>query len=154
MRFLPMNSSGIDNSRVAVVIPVYNHAGKVAGVIAEARKLPWPLIVVDDGSTDGTYDRIKDIPSITLVRHDRNRGKGAAILTGFAAAAPRADWAVTMDADLQDPPELIPELVAAWRAGAEVVLAVRRSRQETGLRRVGFDPVSYTHLTLPTILRV
>ncbi|HAJ27521.1 MAG TPA: hypothetical protein DCG53_09815, partial [Syntrophus sp. (in: bacteria)] len=78
LRFLPSNNSGIDNSRVAVVIPVYNHEGKVAGVIEEARKLPWPLIVVDDGSTDGTYDRIKDITSITLVRHDRNRGKGAA----------------------------------------------------------------------------
>ena len=44
-----------------------------------------------------------------------------------------------MDADLQDPPEVIPELVSAWRSGAEVVRAVRRSRQETGLRRVGFD---------------
>jgi glycosyltransferase involved in cell wall biosynthesis len=46
---------------------------------------------------------------------------------------------VTLDADLQDPPELIPELVAKWRAGAEVILAVRRSRQETGLRRIGMD---------------
>jgi dolichol-phosphate mannosyltransferase len=44
-----------------------------------------------------------------------------------------------MDADLQDPPEVIPDLVAAWRSGAEVVRAVRRSRQETGVRRVGFD---------------
>jgi dolichol-phosphate mannosyltransferase len=44
-----------------------------------------------------------------------------------------------MDADLQDPPELIPDLVAKWREGAEVVLAVRRSRKETGVRRIGFN---------------
>lgn len=121
-----MNSSGIDNSRVAVVIPVYNHAGKVAGVIAEARKLPWPLIVVDDGSTDGTYDRIKDIPSITVIRHDRNRGKGAAILTGFAVAAPRADWAVTMDADGQHHPEDAWNLIRAVPPGARAIVVGRR----------------------------
>ncbi len=123
---MPMNSSGIDNSRVAVVIPVYNHAGKVAGVIAEARKLPWPLIVVDDGSTDGTYDRIKDIPSITVIRHDRNRGKGAAILTGFAVAAPRADWAVTMDADGQHHPEDAWNLIRAVPPGARAIVVGRR----------------------------
>ncbi len=70
-----------DIGRVAVVIPAYNHAGKIAGVIREARKLPWPLFVVDDGSTDGTYERIKDSTDVAVIRHGRNLGKGAAILT-------------------------------------------------------------------------
>jgi len=123
---LPMDSSGIDNSRVAVVIPVYNHEGKVAGVIEEARKLPWPLIVVDDGSTDGTYDRIKSISSITLVRHDRNRGKGAAILTGFAVAATRADWAITMDADGQHHPEDAWNLIRVVPPGVRAIVVGQR----------------------------
>ena len=123
---MPMNSSEIDNSRVAVVIPVYNHEGKVAGVIEEARKLPWPLIVVDDGSTDGTYDRIKDIPSITVVRHDCNRGKGAAILTGFAAAAARANWAITIDADGQHHPEDAWNLIRAVPPGARAIVVGQR----------------------------
>ncbi len=68
----------------------------------------------------------------------RNFGHQAALTAGLANVGD-ADATVTMDTDLQDPPELIPELVAAWRPGAEVVLAVRRSRKEAGLRRVGFD---------------
>jgi glycosyltransferase involved in cell wall biosynthesis len=72
------------------------------------------------------------------VELSRNFGFQGALAAGLAAAQ-AADAAVTMDADLQDPPEVIPELVRAWRGGAEVVRAVRRSRQETGVRRAGFD---------------
>ena len=64
--------------------------------------------------------------------------EGAALAAGLAYAR-QADAIVTMDADLQDPPEVIPQLLAAWRAGAEIVRATRRTRAETGLRRVGFN---------------
>jgi glycosyltransferase involved in cell wall biosynthesis len=77
-------------------------------------------------------------PRFKLVDLSRNFGFQGALAAGLAAAA-TADAVVTMDADLQDPPEVLPELVAAWRGGAEVVRAVRRTRSETGLRRVGFD---------------
>jgi len=63
----------------------------------------------------------------------RNFGQQSAIAAGLAASA--ADATMVMDGDLQDPPELIPEMIASWRAGAEVVQAQRRSRQERGLRR-------------------
>ena len=77
-------------------------------------------------------------PRITAVLLSRNFGHQAALTAGIAQVR-GADAVVTMDADLQDPPELIPELVAAWRGGAEVVLAVRRSRRERGMRRLGFE---------------
>jgi len=67
--------------------------------------LGFPVFVVDDGSTDHTYDQIKDIAGIQILRHEQNLGKGAAILTGFAAAAAVSDWAITMDADGQHYPQ-------------------------------------------------
>ncbi len=90
--------------KFAIIIPVYNHEGRAAGVIRSALSLGYPVFVIDDGSTDSSYERIKDIPEITLIRHETNRGKGAAIKTGFSAAMRVADWAVTIDADGQHDP--------------------------------------------------
>jgi glycosyltransferase involved in cell wall biosynthesis len=117
----------MDKDRVAVVIPVFNHEGRVAQVVREALTLRFPLFVVDDGSTDGTYDRIKDIPSITIVRHVANRGKGAAILTGFAAAVPSADWVITLDADGQHHPEHARNLIQAVPPGERPIVVGRRT---------------------------
>jgi glycosyltransferase involved in cell wall biosynthesis len=99
--------------RAAVVIPVYNHEQMVAEVVQRALKLGLPVIVVDDGSTDATYDRIKRIEGIRILRHRSNRGKGAALLTGFAVAAKLADWAITLDADGQHHPEDAQRLIDA-----------------------------------------
>lgn len=118
----------MDKDRIAVVIPVYNHERKVAKVVREALKLHLPLFVVDDGSTDSTYDRIKDISSITIIRHGANRGKGAAIMTGFAAAAPSADWVVTMDADGQHHPENTGNLLRAVTPGARPIIVGQREK--------------------------
>jgi glycosyltransferase involved in cell wall biosynthesis len=92
-------------AKFAVIIPVYNHEQRVEHVIRKTRKLGFPLFVVDDGSTDSSYEKIKGIHGITIIRHDKNRGKGKAIKTGFAAAARVADWAITIDADGQHDPE-------------------------------------------------
>jgi glycosyltransferase involved in cell wall biosynthesis len=112
----------MNKDRIAVVIPVYNHGEKVTQVVREALKLHLPLFVIDDGSTDTTYDRIKDISSVAIIRHDANRGKGAAILTGFAAAAPVADWVVTMDADGQHHPEDARDLIGAVPPGQRPII--------------------------------
>lgn len=102
------------NDRIAVIIPVYNHESRVAGVVAAARELPFSIFVVDDGSTDGSYERIQSIPDITILRHRENRGKGAALLTGFTAAASTvAHWAATVDADGQHDPRDVLKLIAA-----------------------------------------
>jgi glycosyltransferase involved in cell wall biosynthesis len=99
--------------RFAFVIPVYNHAGTVAQVVWDAQTLSFPVFVVDDGSTDNTYDQIKEIEGIKILRHDQNQGKGAAILTGFAAAAAVADFAITIDADGQHYPQDAKKLIKA-----------------------------------------
>jgi glycosyltransferase involved in cell wall biosynthesis len=116
----------MNKDRVAVVIPVYNHGEKVTQVVREALKLHLPLFVIDDGSTDSTYDRIKGILPVTIIRHGTNRGKGAAILTGFAAAAPLADWVITMDADGQHHPEDAWNLIMAVPSGQRPIVVGHR----------------------------
>jgi glycosyltransferase involved in cell wall biosynthesis len=100
-------------NQFAFVIPVYNHAGTVAQVVKDAQDLRYPIFVVDDGSTDNTFDQIKDIAGIQILRHPQNQGKGAAILTGFAAASAVANWAITIDADGQHYPEDTRKLIKA-----------------------------------------
>jgi glycosyltransferase involved in cell wall biosynthesis len=94
-----------NKGRFAFIIPVYNHEGMVGQVVREACALKLPVFVIDDGSTDSSYNQVKDIPGITVIRHKVNMGKGAAILSGFSAAAIVADWAITIDADGQHYPE-------------------------------------------------
>ena len=112
--------------RAAVVIPVYNHEQMVAEVVQRSLKLGFPVIVVDDGSTDGTYEQIKRIEGIRLLRHRSNRGKGAALLTGFAAAAELSDWAITLDADGQHNPEDAQTLIDAIPANARPIIIGKR----------------------------
>jgi glycosyltransferase involved in cell wall biosynthesis len=92
------------HGRFAVLIPLYNHEQKIADVVKQVLKLKFPVIVVDDGSTDSGPDKIKKIPGIKIIRHDENLGKGAALLTGFTEAAKYADWVITIDADGQHNP--------------------------------------------------
>lgn len=135
--------------QVAVVIPIFNEEEvlpellrRLAAVFAGESAVGWRAILVDDGSRDRSVALISEQAAhdarFTLVELSRNFGFQAALSAGLAAAAD-ADAVITMDGDLQDPPELIIELVAAWRGGGEVVRAVRRSRSETGLRRIGLD---------------
>lgn len=134
---------------VALVIPVFNEEPVLPELFARLTALfdgpapcAWRAVFVNDGSRDRSAELIlaqaaRD-PRFELVDLSRNFGFQSALAAGLAHAA-GADAVVTMDADLQDPPEVIPDMVAAWRSGAEVVRAVRRSRQETGVRRIGFD---------------
>ena len=136
-------------SQVAVVVPIFNEEEvlpellrRLAAVFSSHPAVAWRAILVDDGSRDRSAALISahaaSDPRFTLVELSRNFGFQAALSAGLAAAA-EADAVITMDGDLQDPPELVVELVSAWRAGGEVVRAVRRSRAETGLRRMGLD---------------
>jgi glycosyltransferase involved in cell wall biosynthesis len=134
---------------IAVVIPVFNEEPvlpelftRLGALFDSGHGCTWRAVLVDDGSRDRTAELVRAQaardPRFELVELSRNFGFQAALAAGLAQAR-GADAVVTMDADLQDPPEVIPQLVAAWRDGAEVVRATRRSRAETGLRRVGLD---------------
>ncbi|OIR01793.1 hypothetical protein GALL_160940 [mine drainage metagenome] len=137
--------------RVALVVPVFNEEpvlpelfARLDGVRASEPGVEWACIFVNDGSRDRSAEmiaaRAESDRAMELVDLSRNFGHQAALMAGIARAGELGvDAVVTMDADLQDPPELIPELIAKWRDGAAVVLAVRRSREERGLRRAGFD---------------
>jgi polyisoprenyl-phosphate glycosyltransferase len=135
--------------RIAVVAPVYNEEAVLPELCRRLRAVfdthpsfSWIAILVDDGSRDQSVEQIRRWTQtdsrFVLVELSRNFGFQNALSAGLARAS-QFDAVVTMDADLQDPPEVIPKIVAAWEKGAEVVRATRRTRAETGLRRLGFD---------------
>jgi dolichol-phosphate mannosyltransferase len=92
----------------------------------------WEVVYVNDGSRDSSLQLLQELqskdPHVVVVELSRNWGHMGAISAGLQTAA--GDAVVLMDGDFQDPPEVVPELIAAWRGGTEVVTAVRRSRQE------------------------
>lgn len=113
-------------SDCVVIIPVFNHERRVAGVIRRALSLEMPVLVVDDGSNDRTPEIIDAIAGITVLRHDKNLGKGAALLTGFRAAAKTKKWAVTIDADGQHNPADALNLIKAVPAGTRCIMVGKR----------------------------
>jgi len=123
-----MDSSGISKKgKFSVIIPVYNHGHAVAAVIEKALPLNLPVFVVDDGSTDATRKNIAPLSGIHRLHHDENRGKGAALLTGFAEASKIADWAITIDADGQHHPEDALKLINAIPAGQRPIMVGMRT---------------------------
>ena len=122
--------------RVSIVVPVYNEAAHIrtsmarVGKICEDAAIPYELVLVDDGSKDESWKEIssmaKEDERVTAVRLSRNFGKEPALCAGLDAAS--GDAVIVMDADLQHPPEFIPEMVRLWKEGAEVVEGVKSSR--------------------------
>ena len=107
--------------------------------VMEGLKRDFEIIYVDDGSADATFDILSDIARgderVKALRFSRNFGHQLAVTAGVDAAA--GDAVIIIDADLQDPPELIPEMVEKWRMGYEVVYAKRRKREgETPLKKL------------------
>jgi len=102
-----------NKGKFAVIIPVYNHEHGIDDVVKKSLELKLPVFVVDDGSTDSSCEKIRNYTGICLLRHTENRGKGAAIITGFSAAEKIADWAITIDADGQHNPQDALQMMAA-----------------------------------------
>jgi glycosyltransferase involved in cell wall biosynthesis len=123
---------------ISIVVPVYNEEEiipllhrTVAGAMDEVDE-DWEVVYVNDGSKDSSLELLREEqshdPRIVVVNLSRNFGHMGALSAGLRTAS--GDAVVLMDADLQDPPTVIPEFIAAWRNGAEVVAAVRKSREE------------------------
>ncbi|MDD5012029.1 MAG: glycosyltransferase family 2 protein [Candidatus Nanoarchaeia archaeon] len=103
----------MENKKVSIVIPVYNEEGTIAEVIEKTKKLELlvrkEIIVVDDGSSDGSYEIARKIRGIKLVKHEVNRGKGAAIKTGLEHST--GDIFIVQDADMELDPKEIPKII-------------------------------------------
>jgi len=137
-------AAAADAPAVSIVIPVYNEAANLdtlyarLAVVLDALDRSAEVIFVDDGSVDGSLAALRALqrrdPRVTVVALARNAGQHAAVLAGFAHA--RGGVVVTLDADLQNPPEEIPRLVATIDAGHDVVGTWRENRSDPAVRRM------------------
>lgn len=129
---------------LSVVVPAYNEAAGLGELHSRVSRVmddlgeSWELVLVNDGSRDATLAAMQRLrsadPRVAVVNLSRNFGKEIATTAGLDHA--RGAAVIVLDADLQDPPELIPELVAVWREGFDTVYAQRRRREgETLLKR-------------------
>ncbi len=130
---------------ISCVVPAYNEAANLGpllgGLTSQLAELTerWEVLVIDDGSRDATPAAMAPwltSPGVRYVRLSRNFGKEAALTAGIDRAA--GDVVLLMDADLQHPASLVPEMVKAWREGADMVCAARASRaDESWAKRIG-----------------
>ncbi len=116
----------MDPAKVAIVIPVYNHGTRISDVVRKASVLDCPVFVVDDGSSDNTADMLSSMNGITVLTHQHNLGKGAALRTGFKAARQTCDWAITLDADGQHKPEDVENLLQAVTSDQRPIIIGKR----------------------------
>jgi len=130
--------------QLSVVIPVFNETESVEALHRRLTETLAPMgksyevIYLDDGSTDGSDKKLGELyrndPKMTVIRFNRNYGQHAAVIAGFERS--QGDVIVTLDGDLQNPPEEIPKLLAKLEEGYDVVGGWREGRQDSGLRRV------------------
>lgn len=153
--FAPVNGRRIKempNQRISIVIPVLNEERSISPLLGALRQvlettdIDWSILFVDDGSTDRTFEKIREGWShdhrIQGVSLSRNFGKEQAIAAGLHLA--RGDCVLIMDADLQHPPRYIPEFLKAWRSGAKVVFGQRVNRDSDGFMRRKCSDLFYT----------
>ena len=132
-----MSTRPLPVPEICVIIPAYNEGDGMERALTTIAQMlqtvteDWEIIVIDDGSQDDTYARVchyaQHEARVKGLSFSRNFGKEAALLAGLKHSLARA--AITIDADLQHPPELIPAMLAKWRDGAKIVHAVKRSRK-------------------------
>lgn len=139
-----MTSSSIAAPVLSLVVPMFNESGNVDGLFARLTEVlgglgvTYEIVCVDDGSRDDTVDRVLEHnrrdPRIKMVELSRNFGKELALTAGLRHTTGQA--VVMIDADLQHPPEVIGEMLEKWREGFEMVIALRRGRDdESGFKR-------------------
>lgn len=127
----------------SVAIPVYNEVDSLDDLVARVEFVlnglgqPWELILVDDGSSDGSFEKIQDLqnkcPSLRGLRFSQNNGQTAAMAAGIKAA--KGKIIITLDADLQNDPADIPRLLEALNEGYEAAVGWRKKRNDNWIRR-------------------
>ena len=133
------DKKGTVKPSISVIIPVYNERESVTPLCAELNGVfshlgkRYEIIFVDDGSTDGTLDVLKEMPDITVISFARNYGKSKALEAGFAES--RGDIVITMDGDLQDDPKDIPRFLAELEKGNALVCGWKQKRHDSFEKR-------------------
>lgn len=149
------------SKKISLVVPFYNEGESVdhfhqaiLPVLDQLPDLAFEIVCIDDGSRDDTLKRLVTLAEtdgrFLILELSRNFGKEAALTAGIDSAG--GDAIIPLDADLQDPPELIPEMIKAWRGGAEVVLARRVDRSsDSFLKRASAELFYRFHNQLSNI---
>jgi glycosyltransferase involved in cell wall biosynthesis len=150
---------------VSLVVPFYNEGaatemffGAITSATDNIETVEFEIVCIDDGSKDDTLARLlaasRSDPRIRVIELSRNFGKEAALTAGLDAAI--GDAVIPMDADLQDPPELIVQMIDKWRLGADVVLARRTDRHDDSMAKRGTANLFYrihnrvSHVEIPS----
>src|SRR5262249_38398760 len=144
-KITPIREVGTREALVSVVVPVYNESANLRALwsrlepVMRASGRPWEVLFVDDGSSDDSLAILRDIAgsahgAVRVIELARNFGQHSAILAGFRQC--RGETVVTLDADLQNPPEEIPRLLAAIDDGNDVAGGWREERQDVAYRRL------------------
>ena len=130
---------------ISIVVPVFNEVDLIEELLSRIKKVcgglsrTYEIVIVDDGSTDGSYDKLKKFQandnSLRIVKFTRNFGQQAAVLAGFRIS--KGDIIVQLDSDLQNPPEEIPKLLSAMSENIDLVTTTHRKRLDSALRVMG-----------------
>lgn len=135
--------------KISLVIPIYNEERVLDALFARLKESladlpPSEILFVNDGSTDDSLTRLtrflEEVPETRIINLSRNFGHQSALMAGITHA--RGEAVILMDGDLQDPPEVLPQMIEEWNKGAEIIIAARKSRRERGVRRLLF-PLFY-----------
>jgi dolichol-phosphate mannosyltransferase len=148
---------------ISVVVPVYNESevigtfyDRASDSLARLEGLDYELIFVDDGSRDDSYQKLSIFAAtdarVRVLKFSRNFGHQIAITAGIDYA--RGDCVVVIDADLQDPPEVVREMVAKWRQGFDVVYGIRAERQGEGAMKLATASLFYRLLGRLTAIQI
>jgi len=134
-------------SKISIIVPVYNESEilrkfykELQDVIKNMKTYQWEIIFIDDGSNDDSWEIIKQLANqddrIKAIRFSRNFGKEIALTAGVESV--NADAVICIDADLQHPPQLIPQLLDRWQKGYEIIVALRKREEDFSLfRKIG-----------------
>lgn len=150
-----MTSAQPNRKLLSISVPVFNEAANIDPLLARLRgvlesldEYDYEIVFTDNASTDDTFEKLaaaaREDPHIRVLRFSRNFGFQKSILANYLEV--RGDAAIQIDADLQDPPELIPEMVRLWEEGNKVVYGIRKKRVEgwpsRALRSLGYRVIS------------
>jgi glycosyltransferase involved in cell wall biosynthesis len=142
-RNLQQGRLNLANKSVTVVVPLYNEEESLVELSVALKKVldglraNWEVLFIDDGSTDRSYSKIQEIHRVNsrfkCIKFKRNYGKSAALQEGFKAAI--GDYVITMDADLQDDPEEIPNMIARINEGYDLVSGWKKVRKDPFIKK-------------------